>query len=439
MVARIASSNNMSAILNYNEKKVSRELPNRNTDDCPRYAAELIAASGFLKDTDRMNFYDKAERFTKLNSLNTRTGRNMLHISLNFDPSEKNLSKEQLTAITDRYMEAIGFKDQPYLVYQHNDAAHPHLHIVTNIIRNDGTRIDTYNIGKAKSEPARKLLEKEFNLVRAEESLAQKKQFQLQAIDAQTVIYGTTTETKAAMKQAVHEVFTKYKYASLPEYNAALRSYNIAADPGTEESRTRKHHGLVYRVLDEHGNKVGVPIKASAFYFKPTMKNLEENYKKNKEARKKHLPSIRNRIDQALLEHPKSLRDLLEELKTQKIDLVVRQNKTGIAYGLTYLDQETKTVINASDLGKNYTCAYILKQPGRAEIERRQQAIFNLLSNANNPARDLKPDETMLPLVQGFNLKVPNILSNLMRYDETFGRSPYELEEDRKIRQRRLR
>ena len=31
-------------------------------------------------------------------------------------------------------MEQIGFGDQPYLVYQHNDAGHPHIHIVTTRI-----------------------------------------------------------------------------------------------------------------------------------------------------------------------------------------------------------------------------------------------------------------------------------------------------------------
>ena len=79
----------MSSVLNYNEKKVSQN------------AAELIHASGFLKDPDRMNYYDKAERFQRLNDLNPRTKVNMLHISLNFDPSEQ-LSKDQLKAIIER-------------------------------------------------------------------------------------------------------------------------------------------------------------------------------------------------------------------------------------------------------------------------------------------------------------------------------------------------
>jgi Relaxase/Mobilisation nuclease domain len=433
----------MSAVLNYNEKKVTREIPMELDDDPPKYAAELIAASGFLKDIDRMNFYDKAERFTQLNSLNTRTQRNMLHISLNFDPAEKNLPKEQLINIADRYMEAIGFKDQPYLVYKHNDAGHPHLHIVTNIIRSDGTRIDTYNIGMRKSEPARKLMEQEFNLVRAEASRHQKKQFELQPVDAQKVIYGNATETKAAMKQAIHEVFDKYKYTSLPEYNAALRQYNVTADPGTKESRINKHGGLVYRVLDEQGNKVGVPIKASSFYFKPTLDNLKEKFEENKERRKADLPAIRQRVDWALTQSD-SLREFVSQLQRDGVELVIRQNDDGRIYGLTYIDRNTKTVVNGRDLGKGYSAAPILKHfeetPQLKPSKQLDKPMAQHDSRSQMPAAGGRlSGEPSLPLVSGFSTKVPQFLSNLMEYEEPFGRSPRELEEEQQHRRRKLR
>ncbi len=91
-------------------------------------------------------------------SLNENVSRNSVHISLNFDPSEK-LTNEQLKEISDRYMQKIGFGEQPYLVYQHFDAGHPHIHIVSVKVRADSTRIDTNNIGRNQSEKARKEIE----------------------------------------------------------------------------------------------------------------------------------------------------------------------------------------------------------------------------------------------------------------------------------------
>jgi hypothetical protein len=84
-----------------------------------------------------------------------------VHISLNFDPS-KRLSKERLQEISEAYMKRTGFGQQPYLVYQHHDPAHPHIPFVSIKVRADGSRIDTQNIGCNQSEKARKELNNRF-------------------------------------------------------------------------------------------------------------------------------------------------------------------------------------------------------------------------------------------------------------------------------------
>src|SRR4028118_1493788 len=94
-------------------------------------------------DAGEMNFYDKLNRFQNLIELNKTATTNTLHISLNFDPSEK-FKREKITQIASAYMEKIGFGEQPYLVYEHRDAGHPHIHIVTTSIQENGKRIDTF-------------------------------------------------------------------------------------------------------------------------------------------------------------------------------------------------------------------------------------------------------------------------------------------------------
>src|SRR5687768_7122847 len=149
MVAKITTPKSINRALNYNEQKVKGEK------------AECLFAGNFLKDANELNFYQKLERFEYQNSLNQRAKTNTLHISLNFDMQDK-LSTEKLIEIASKYMAKIGFGDQPYLVYQHHDTGHAHLHIVTTSIQNDGRRIDTFNIGKNESERARKSLELEY-------------------------------------------------------------------------------------------------------------------------------------------------------------------------------------------------------------------------------------------------------------------------------------
>lgn len=99
--------------------------------------AECLYAHNFLKEANALNFYEKLERFQALIYLNKRATTNTIHISLNFGVNEK-IEKEILKEIATVYMDKIGFGQQPYLVYQHSDAGHPHIHIVSTNIQKDG-------------------------------------------------------------------------------------------------------------------------------------------------------------------------------------------------------------------------------------------------------------------------------------------------------------
>ncbi len=68
---------------------------------------------------------------------------------------------EKLKEVAETYMTKIGFAEQPYLVYSHHDAGHPHLHIVTTNIQNTGKRIELHNMWKKinQKRPGRKLSE----------------------------------------------------------------------------------------------------------------------------------------------------------------------------------------------------------------------------------------------------------------------------------------
>ena len=344
MVAKITTPKRLVAALNYNEHKVSQGK------------AECLYAGNFLKEAKDMNFYQKMEGFERLNVLNERAQTKTLHISLNFDPSEK-LSAHKLVKIANCYMDKIGFGEQPFLVYKHNDAGHPHVHLVTTTIRDDGSRINTHNIGRNQSEKARKEIEREFKLICAENQKQFLKQ-KIQPVNAEQILYGKT-ETKKAITNVVNTVLHTYKYASLPEFNAVLKQYNIVADRGKEEGRIYKNHGLVYRVLDKEGHKIGVPVKSSSINSQPTLNRLEELFianKDKKESLKQHTKSL---LDQALSKKPTALNELISLLESKNVASVLRQNAAGRIYGITFVDNQNKVVFNGSDLGREYSIAHL--------------------------------------------------------------------------------
>lgn len=346
MVARINTGKSISKALNYNEQKVKQGK------------AEMIATSGFLKDASRLSYYDKVKLFEKYQSLNNNVGTNTLHASLNFDPSEK-LTNENLVEIADAYMDKIGFVQQPYLVYRHYDSAHPHIHIVSTNIQKDGNRLSMHNMGRNQSEKARKEIELQFGLVRAGAKKAMES-LMLMPVNAQKVSYGKS-ETKRAISNVLAAVIHQYKFTSLPELNAVLKLYNVSAERGSEGSSMYRHKGLHYRVLDESGKKVGAPVKASAFYMKPMLTNLEKKFSENETLRVPYKKGLQTTIGWILNKQPASLEEFIEALQKERISTVVRKGKEGAIYGITYVDHKSKCVFNGSDLGKSYSAKVVLE------------------------------------------------------------------------------
>ncbi|MDQ3843229.1 MAG: relaxase/mobilization nuclease domain-containing protein, partial [Bacteroidota bacterium] len=285
MVARITFPKRMETALNYNEAKVQQGK------------AVCLQACNYLREAHEMNFYQKLEGFRRLNELNERATTKTIRISLNFAPSEK-LSDSKLMELANAYMGKIGFGEQPFLVYKHEDAGHPHIHIVSNTIQDDGSRINTHNMGRNQSENARKELEQLYGLVRAEE---QKQKSNLaSSVKIEKAVYGKH-ETKRAIVNVVATVFNQYRFTSLPEYNAALRQFNVMADRGKEDGRIYKNGGLIYRILDAEGNKTGVPIKASSIHCRPTLKNLEAKFLSNQSDREPYKQRVKEAIERGLL------------------------------------------------------------------------------------------------------------------------------------------
>jgi hypothetical protein len=342
MVAVIHQSTRLDVVLNYNERKVKAGV------------AVCLEAGYYPVDAAELSFAQKLRRLELLTELNQRTKHNSVHISLNFDPSEK-LPDEALRAIAEAYLEKIGFELQPYLLYKHMDAGHPHLHIVTTNIKADGKAIHLHNLGVNKSRPACVAIEKEFGLVVATDKHI-KQAYRTDAVNAARVLYGKS-ETKRAIGNVLQAVLQVYNYTSLPELNAVLKLYNVVADRGEENSRVFKHQGLVYRVLDDKGNKVGVPIKASLFFKDTKLKDLQWRFEKNKLRKDDPVAKrkLRNLVDGYFLGRAKSLDGLVAALKDKGVDMVVRRNEEGLVYGLTYIDHLSKGVYNGSALGKAYS------------------------------------------------------------------------------------
>jgi hypothetical protein len=382
-------------------------------------AAECLHAANYLSEAKNMNFYQKLNGFEMLNNLNSRATTKTIHISLNFDPSEK-LSNDKLIEVANVYMEKIGFGQQPFLVYKHEDAGHPHIHIVSATIKEDGSRINTHNIGRNQSEKARKEIEHQYGLIKAERQQQLMKPG-IKPVDAQKAVYGKS-ETKRSISNVVGAVFSQYKFTSLPEFNAALKQFNVIADRGKEEGRIYKNRGVVYRILDADGNKVGVPIKASSIGCKPILDNLEKKFTTNEPVRESLKQRTKNAIDDCLQTSQGSMKNLVAALQQKQIYTVLRQNAEGRLYGITFVDNQNKVVFNGSDLGKGYSAAALQSRLATGNEKSLTQDETKSSSSASAIQKEIgqqkQQEKTITPIIKSEGL-LDILLSTKEQHDNT--------------------
>lgn len=341
MVAIIKTSTSILKTITYNENKVKTGL------------AELIFAGNYPVDLDKISHKMKIKRFVKRTELNQNAKRNTLHISLNFSSLEY-LSREKLISIANVYMIQIGFAQQPYLVYQHFDAAHTHLHLITINIQKQGKRIDLHKILVLKSMPATREIEKRFGLIRA---LGQAKDHKPDLSQVQGKIQYGEMESKRAIDMLLNFILKRYNYTSLSELNAILGQYNLTADRGTENSKTFLSGGLLYKILTPQKKAIGMPIKASSLDGRPTLKFLESQFKINADKNKSEKTRIKNIITLLLQNHPNISKNIFcKMLQRQAITVIEQKNTLGINE-IFYIDQTTKCVFNDKSLGLSYDTA----------------------------------------------------------------------------------
>lgn len=318
---------NIRGALSYNEAKVRDGK------------AELIMASRYGCDAVELSFSQKLKRFTDLNDKCVTSSFNTIHISLNFSPDDL-IDTETMQLIARDYMQQLGFEKQPYLVYRHDDTAHPHLHIVTTPVKTNGRTINLHNLAQRKSEPARKSLEEQYNLLKAE---GRKQKEGLSAVDPKLALYGKA-ETKQAIAQIVRSVADNWRFTNLDEYNLILRQFGVMADLGKIGDRMQKHNGLQYFIINPNGERLSVAIKASSIYSSPTLKNLERKFAASlikKQATLKYTASgVQFAISKA-----RSKRELVDLLNEKKIQLVQVDDKS------IFIDHRNKTLSTAQELG----------------------------------------------------------------------------------------
>ena len=335
MIAKIGKGSNMYGAILYNQQKVDREN------------GEVLLLN---KIPDTMNgrysvaYFNKC--FEPYLSANIKTEKTVRHISLNPDPKDK-VSDEQFTEMVQEYMERMCYGNQPYIVFKHTDIDRTHIHIVSTCVAIDGKKIpDDYD--HPRSMAICRDLEQKYNLHKATE------QKQKQADKIFKKVEQQKGNIKSQIASVVRHLPKYYQYTSLRTYNALLSFFNITAEEVKGERNGQPVNGLVYVALDENGNKATNPFKASIFGKDAGIVQLQKHFEQSKEKMKNNPARsvLKNTVELAI-HTTNSETEFKKQLVEQGINTVVRRNDSGRIYGITFIDNGSRTVWNASQLDRN--------------------------------------------------------------------------------------
>ena len=358
MFVKIKQATDLRRTLLYNEQKVTEGK------------ATLLLADNFLKQTANLALNDKTHRLELRNSTNERIRKPTTHFSVNFDSSEQ-LSDEKMSLIARRYMQDIGYGEQPYLVYRHHDAGHPHFHVVSSIVRFDGTRIyHAHPRSPLFLAPIRKI-EQDFSLA-TPHSPTPEEQASYQVKQAQRVVYGQGSKLRA-VSDVLNTVIDHYNYTSMDELNAILKQYNVRADPGKEITKMHQNRGLVYEVLTPEGRQISRGIKASSFALKPTLPYLEKKFGQNQASRQRHMQRVMTNIDWAFYNNKLDWPGFEQAMRREGIAVIVQEEKKDRPADIYFVDHREKSSILGKSLGSGYTLQAIRERC--VETEQLQQEL----------------------------------------------------------------
>ena len=273
-----------------------------------------------------------------------RTKKTVFHCSLNPHPDEK-LSDETLTQIAKEYMEALGYGNQPYIVFKHNDISREHIHIVSLRVDSKGRKIND-RFEKRRSKQITDALERKYNLIPSSKVSEHAAETPKVDIDRGNI--------KEQVASVLRMVLKHYCFCSLGELNVVLSKYNLAVEEVKMEFRGRKYDGLVYVPTDDKGGKVSTPIHASDIGRGVGYTAVQNRMQKSKQAIKPLIPTVRNKVLQTMRTSPKTEEELQQRLEEQGLRVVIRKNEGGRIYGITFIDDKEGIALNGSRLGKGY-------------------------------------------------------------------------------------
>lgn len=333
MVVKIyAPAPSTSSAVQYNERKVAEGK------------ASVIFSSNIDDPRNPMKIFEQYENGS------LRTEKMSFHASINPSITD-NMTDEQVREFARKYMEKMGYGNQPFILYKHTDTGRIHYHLVSVRVDENGRKIPDFRERKHSQEIMKELApefgytvgkKKEMDQIpdNPEEEPKEAKDFNpYDGFDPEKGDYGEQLN-------AIIELAKTYYYTQPDHFDLVMESLGIRVLRSDFEG----HENMEFQGLDPKTKEPCTPIMAlpDEHWDLPEWTAIHARMSKGQ---------IKTREKERVANLAKTaLKKCNTELHTRRylskcgIYLKLSTNVDGRIFGVTFVDHHNKCVFKASDL-----------------------------------------------------------------------------------------
>lgn len=219
----LKSTDNMESTFLYNKGKVDIDV------------ASII----HIGNIPGSSLEDIRETFARYERMNRRSKAVSFHMSIDPMPGVDNMTDDDIRKMAIRLMDGLGYSEQPFVVFKHEDIDRTHYHVLSIRVDGNGKKIDDFQ-EKRRCFLLAKGMEKDFGYVMGNRLKQQSKEGPLR--------FDRTLGDVSGQVRNIYGECLKYHFTSYAQFQLILRTHGLLLD---ESSGHRTRFSI--RGLDSRG------------------------------------------------------------------------------------------------------------------------------------------------------------------------------------------
>ena len=321
------SSSTMSGTLRYNEDKVRGGVASILCEHGIG-STDIRTINRLFEDRERMSLREAQH----------------LSFQMSVNPgAEDDIREERIPDFVKDLMEGLGYGEQPWVVFRHEDTGRIHYHVVSIRIDADGKKIRDYYEKRA-CDRLVKGLERKYGYLKG----GGVKNTETMKVRSPVFRPGDGDVVKMMQDCLLHSLM--YRFTTGRQFAEVMRCHGVLVQEGLGKDDLKVH--LSFQGMDESGKvcTASVSDMKMGFDVREALKERMEDGR-GKDVDHERVELIKEVA--SAIKRSDGLLSLTEALKSRGVDIVIYRDKDGIPRGSTLIDHRTTCVFKGSELSRS--------------------------------------------------------------------------------------